>query len=304
MPKKDIKKLTEEIKNQFLTQMAEEEHTKDEELEKLRRNKQALLTRVIIFAVAGVLICSSLVYLGVAWYTRITSTHAVTFDVADYDLAVNDNTDNEFLVNIYDYSNVKEKTAAPGTAGYIPLRLSARHSDIDVDYVITFRNQMPEEIQKHIQFFYLVDEDGNPAICNLVHTEGELTSTVVDEDKHLFMESPETDSIPEGYSKKYFTAEDNEINGTLYMSMENPEKMIYLYWEWYLDAETAANLNRATKPEGKTLAEWYEEWNALDTDMGRYPEKYHDSLFIHLTCSGLQSVPELETRSSVSSTAP
>ncbi len=285
------------------------------ELNELTKRKQKLRTRVIFCAVAGVLTFASLVYLGVAWYTRITSTHAVTFDVADYELAMDDNTENEFLVNVYDYSNVKEKTMAPGTAGYIPIRLSGRHSDIEVDYSILFQNKMVEDMQKRIRFFYLRHKSAvgkeRPVVLSLEYKEG--VPTIVESDRWLFMKSPDT--LPSSYIEKvYFPVadptvggtnlEDFTINGTLTLKDEGTgtaDKMIYIYWEWYLDAEDAAakDAEIAKVKQESTAEEWAEyceAWNAFDTDMGRYPKKYFDAMFVHLTCSGVQSTPELEPR--------
>ncbi len=289
--------MSQEVNIDQLTKMIQEQMQSQTEKKAQAREtaKRTLLTKTILMAVTGALIFSSLVYLGVAWYTRIATTHAVTFEVADYELAVNDNTENEFLVNVYDYSNVKEKTMAPGTAGYIPLRMSARHSDIDVDFSIVVKNRMSQKMQQHIRFFYLVDSTGKPVVCSL-----DKKGVVVPEDQDKFMSDP--NKVPTGLQKRYFGVYPEEtptdfteftIQGTLQM---NTEKVIYIYWEWYLDAEDAAEKGAVDQATITDWAEFCEEWDADDTDMGKYPKKYYESMYVHLTCIGVQSEPQLDKR--------
>ncbi len=307
----NVEELTQKVKEEYLSQVEQDAAANAEATKTLKDRKRLLLGKVIFMTVVAALILASLVYFGVAWYTRVTSTHAVTFEVADYELAINDNTDDEFIVNVYDYNNVRndstEKTMAPGTAGYIPLRMSARHSDINVNYSIVFKNRMPEELQKHIRFFYLVNKsDGKPVVCDLEHTEGSTDSVVKESDRWKFISDPEA-QLDARVEKKYFNlypadiAEGNKdamapftIAGELLM---DTEKMIYIYWEWYLDADTAKSTHSTlTAPTGVTWADYCDQWNELDTDMGRYPKKYYESMYIHLTCVGIQTVPELEKK--------
>ncbi len=279
--KRNVDDIAKQVINQYMAEKQGKKAAADAAaLESIRIKKNRLRTKAIVFAAVGCVITACLFYVSVAWYTRVSNTHAVTFDVADYELAVNDNTDNEFLVNVYDYSNVQEKTAAPGTAGYIPLKMSARHSEISVDYTINWSNLMFEELQKHIRFFYL-EIGGKPVVCDL-DKDGK---TVIADHQKYFMSSP-TD-LPAGATKVYLDNDNkNKITGTVTMKTE---KVIYIYWEWYLDAEDA-------EKHDVDVTRWEANWDALDTDIGRYPDKYHDSMFVKIHCVGVQSVPILETK--------
>ncbi len=286
--KRNIDEIAREVIDKYMAEkQGNGSETGGASLEKSREIKNRMRNKAIIVASIGCVITACMFYIGFAWYTRISNIHVVTFDVAEYELAVNDNTDNEFLVNVYEYSNVKNKTAAPGTAGYIPIKLSARHSAVSVDFSITWGNLMITELQKHIRFFYLVDGGGNPIVCDL----NEDGKTVVDDHKKYFLTSPSS-SNPAGTSKKYLT-ETSTIQGVVNMYCE---KVIYIYWEWYLDADAA--YGAGALEAGVTVDDAYRTaWDAFDTDIGRYPEKYRDGMFVKIHCVGVQSVPDLETKS-------
>ncbi len=293
--KRNVDEIAKKIAAEYLAEKKAKSETEAAALEALREKKIQMRNKMIVWAMAGLVMTATLFSLGVAWYTRVSNIHAVTFDVADYELAVNDNTDNEFLVNVYSYANVTEKKAAPGTSGYIPLRMSARHSGIDVDYEIIWENMMLEDLKTHIRFFYLVDTDGKPVVCNLtkdVERLDVLGSISNDELNAKFMFTP--NSPPTGTSKKYLTGNPadavNKITGTVEMSSE---KVIFIYWEWYLDADAAKTTGAIT---GELTDADKTAWDALDTDIGRYPAKYDEAMTVRIKCTGVQSVPVLGTK--------
>lgn len=101
----------------------------------------ALLAAVVIFAT-------------VAWFTKMTSVSGLKFDVAQWDFTANQMID-DMVVNVYQYSTMADRVAAPGTAGYIPILLTATESETDIDYYITVnKSSMSQEFQDRIFFYY------------------------------------------------------------------------------------------------------------------------------------------------------
>ena len=63
-------------------------------------------------------------------------------------------------------------------------------------------------------------------------------------------------------------------------------KTLCIYWEWYLDANEA-------KTDGKPglSTDDITEWDSLDTDVGRYPDKYYDAFTMYIKTTGTQVTP-------------
>ncbi len=306
-----LKKVTEA----YMAQNAQVPSSEEPKSKKLHATMKQTRNKLVLWAMVSLIAMGSLVYMGVAWYTRISSTHAITFDVAEYDLAVNDQTDDEFIVNVYTYKQVKEGLAAPGTSGYIPLKLSARHSDISVDYSIIIKNIMLPELQDHIRFFYLTDSTGKPLVSEVTGTDADGNLTTKED---YFLKDP--GNVPSGYRKNYIPKRTTKADGTLAdltgdalvkstikgtITMEK-QALIYIYWEWHEDAEAAytsatkyANSNNDIITEHGKTATWSaycDAWDALDTDIGRYPAKYAEAMLAQIICTGVQSDLDLKEK--------
>ncbi len=266
MENRNIEQLAKEITAQYVAQSQNTEQmnfaSEQEKLKKAKASMVMLRNKAILWAVTGLVMTASLVYLGVAWYTRIANTHAVTFEVADYELAVNDNTENEFFVRVYNYSNVAHNQAAPGTDGYIPLKLSARHSEIYIDYSLFMESMMVPTLSEHFRFFVLakptVGEDGNvtyePIVCDLIdEVKDEIPTgvqSVAAEHKKYFLtnfdETSENSQLKalaaEGIQKVYIAPEAEDVTTILEGTIElSREKVVFIYWEWYEDVVDAVS---------------------------------------------------------------
>ncbi len=154
----------------------------------------------MLLAASLLLLIAAGVYLTFGWYTKMTSVAAMEYDVAQWDFTANYSVD-DLILNVYTYSNVNNNKAAPGTAGEIPVRLSAEQSQTDVNYIITLdKSTMSPEFQERI-FFY-----SDAAMTHMIVNTGEITSeTQVD---HL------TGTIPHG--------------GT---------STVKIYWKWIYEYE-------------------------------------------------------------------
>ena len=302
-------------------------------LEAQEQNVQAsqkkLRKKSVMLFVATMLVIAVLIALAIAWYTRVANTYAVTFDVADYDLTMNENVDDEYLLNVYEYAGLTGQTTsvnggsdagqdgtgqqhtmmAPGTIGWIPLKISAYHSDVDVTYYISLESKMPEELYKHMRFFVLAEKDqtGTGTVSNsqanpsqntnsnagytfhygdAVNTVSEINGTNYTKvylDQTYTSGSPSTD--PNGTT----IISDNIKLGSSDSNKDNSSKTLCIYWEWYWDADEAA---KDGKPGVSNLTEAEKTaWDELDTDIGRYPDKYYDAFTMYLKTTGTQVTP-------------
>lgn len=306
-------KQTEQNRTDLLTDPISEAEANVVQVQRAVRKKSVLLVTVSLVLVAVV------AALAIAWYTRLANTYAVTFDVADYDLAVNNNVDDEYLLNVYDYAQVKNQTMAPGTIGWIPMEISAFRSDVDISYTIELDTKMPEELKKRIRYFYLVENDGKIHYGDAVSTATGLNS----------------------YRRRYLCEgmpENSDYSAVITDHLDKGEKKtLCLYWEWYYDAQSTYEKEKTVfqnvsgNPDldkispilydvkqrtisansldylnekfvisgdsiqvvsGDRLTEEYKSyWDVYDTDMGIYPEKYRDALYVTLHVSGGQIQP-------------
>ncbi|NCB52317.1 MAG: hypothetical protein EOM54_10600 [Clostridia bacterium] len=109
--------------------------------------------------ISSMLLVSVLIYATTAWFTKMVSVSGMEFSVAQWDFTANQTLD-DMTINVYEYASLNGHLAAPGTAGYIPVLLSATHSDTDVVYYITVdESSMSQEFQDRI-FFYYIDSGG------------------------------------------------------------------------------------------------------------------------------------------------
>ena len=110
-----------------------------------------------LLIVSILLLVCTLLYISVAWYTKMTSVSGMDFRAAKWDFNANYQVDS-FIVNVYEYTNVTKDRAAPGTAGEIPILLNAENADTDVEYFLYIdKSSMSAEFQKRLFFYYKVD---------------------------------------------------------------------------------------------------------------------------------------------------
>lgn len=290
-----------------------------EQAEGIKTREKEVRKKSVMLFVATVLVIVVLIALAIAWYTRVANTYAVTFDVADYDLSVNENVDDEYLLNVYEYAGLTNKVTsttngdqytmmAPGTIGWIPLKISAYHSDVNVKYYISLDSKMPENLYKHMRFFVLAEknEDGSVATGT-----GEVTGSQANPSqngtKYQFHYGDKVESVDEisGFKKVYLdqaytTAGKPDLSQSTVISDDiqiiksddkTKSKLLCIYWEWYLDANEAKTDKKPGVSEEDII-----EWDNLDTDVGRYPDKYYDAFTMYIKTTGTQVTPIGEQR--------
>lgn len=255
-----------------------------EKIEHVRQSHRLLRKKSAMLMLTGSLVVVVLAALTIAWYTRVANTYSVTFDVADYDLTMNENVDQEYLLNVYDYSQVTNQKMAPGTIGWIPLEISAYHSDVEVEYFISLDSKIPENLRNHLRFFVLKDS----------------------QDKYVYRDTNDKFSTVaklDSYTKVVLTPSINGtgnatvIQDTIKLTDAQKTKTLYIFWEWFLDADTAATAGVITKSVTTTAEQeaWNtlsKAWDDLDTDVGRYPDKYYDAFTVYIKTMGTQVKPE------------
>lgn len=289
-----------------------------EQAEGIKTREKEVRKKSVMLFVATVLVIVVLIALAIAWYTRVANTYAVTFDVADYDLSVNENVDDEYLLNVYEYAGLTNKVTstitgedengqptygeqhtimAPGTIGWIPLKISAYHSDVDVNYTISLDSKMPEELYKHMRFFILADKGDN------VKATATVSGSQVNQNgKYQFHYGNPVASVSamSDYQKIYLdqayaNGEPSATSVTVLNDKitlkktdnDTASKTLCIYWEWYWDAQAALDDKspRVSADVDSTA------WDALDTDAGRYPDKYYDAFTMYIKTSGMQAKP-------------
>lgn len=246
---------------------------------KLRKKSAMLLVTTILVIIV-------LIALAIAWYTRVANTYAVTFDVADYDLAVNENVDDEYLLNLYDYSTVANKKMAPGTVGWFPLDISAYHSEVNVTYQIALDSKMPEDVRKHMRFYVLANKNaGNTATATVTKPANGSTAASAEKKSFVYGDAQNAVQNISQYEKVYLD-QDVVISDDVKITDAGRSKRLCIYWEWYLNANVAdaENAPNITDEDRKV-------WDELDTDIGRYPDKYHDAFTVYIKTSGTQVQP-------------
>lgn len=116
--------------------------------------------KFILLILSAILLVAITIYATQAWFTKMTSVSGLRFDVAQWDFAANHLVDDR-IINVYQYATLANQVAAPGTAGFIPIELSALDSETDIDYYVTVdKSSMGKEFQDRI-FFYYKDETTN-----------------------------------------------------------------------------------------------------------------------------------------------
>ena len=291
-----------------------------EQAEGIKTREKEVRKKSVMLFVATVLVIVVLIALAIAWYTRVANTYAVTFDVADYDLSVNENVDDEYLLNVYEYAGMSQNTTetttgaqhtmmAPGTIGWIPLKISAYHSDVNVKYYISLDSKMPEKLYKHMRFFVLAEK--NPKSKN---PTGEVTVSQVGQNsdnngKYEFVYGDALANVSavnsNQYQKIYLdqayaneqpnSSQSTVISDEIKITGDDKVKTLCIYWEWYLDAQEAADDGKPGAPvkgaDGQVSATDIAAWDSLDTDVGRYPDKYYDAFTMYIKTTGTQVTP-------------
>lgn len=283
------------IKELFKKQPKENTENKETAMASEKRH---LTRKAVMVLVSGLIVVAVLVAVAIAWYTRIVNSYSVTFEVADYDLAIN-NDQKQFMLNVYEYSEVVNRKMAPGTIGWFPLDISAKYSQVNVDFTIAIENLMPERIAKHFRIFALMkaEPDGSGGYTYKLYYGDALQKA-----DDIYATIPDTEGIPL-YKKKYIDTTDVAITDVM---PKGENKILCIYWEWYLDAERAnvdhgndgftfyyddthkaafADLSADQWAAAKTL------WDDLDTDIGRYPLKYVNAMQMVLHATGAQATP-------------
>ncbi len=207
--------------------------------------------KLIVCAVSLVLLLSSLIYMTWAWYTKMVSVAGMKFEVAKWDFTANYAMD-DFYVNVDTYSAITGQHAAPGTTGWVPLKLGAGQSDTDVSYEISIdRSTMSEDFRQRI-FFYYFEKDEN--------TNTDLKTYIGDS--------------PKSTDRKI-----DKIEGTI--AKGDNGQSVTIYWEWiyqypHSDETDAANLESA------------EAWDDFDTKVGKNPELYKGDMMAKISIVGVQ----------------
>lgn len=241
----------------------------------VRAKSHVLRKKSLLLFSSSMILMMILIMAAIAWYTRVANTYAVTFDVAEYDLAVNENVEDEYLLNVYSYSSVKNETMAPGTIGWIPFKISAYRGDVNVFYQMSITNQMSTEMRKHIRFFYLKEKNGSGGAGGIHYGDAVDTVNGLSSYVKVYLDHDSTTENPD------------QIQDII---EKGESKTLCLYWEWYLNADEATR-NGVSVTDAERTA-----WDELDTDIGRYPDKYYDAFVIYINTSGSQVVPADGTR--------
>ena len=204
----------------------------------------------ILLVVSILLLIAAGVYLTLGWYTKMTSAGNIQFDVAKWDFAANYSVD-DYALNVYTYNQARNAKAAPGTAGYIPIKLSATSSDTDVYYsIIIDKSSMQEVIPgqsfANRIFFYA--------------------------DKEMTMPLGEMDEEGNTY----------DINGTI---PYGKDVEVVVYWKWIYEYENDPELSN---DDNIAAAKAFDDF---DTEVGKRPDLYEKYMNATLKISGYQVLP-------------
>ncbi len=228
----------------------------------LNKPLKPLIFKVVLLGVSLAVVLAMCVYMTVAWYTKMVSVTGLEFKVAEWDFTANYAGD-DIIVNVYEYSTINwsetEQLAAPGTAGYIPLKLGAWQSDTDVQFTLLMdRSTMSEDFQKRIFFYCWGDADGN-----ILNQEEEGARKI------YLQGSPEN---PTDTTQHVMTGYVNRSG----------ETEVRVFWEWVY-----------TAPTGST-PEQIETWDEFDTQVGKNPKIYKYDMNAKITIAGVQVEPTLK----------
>lgn len=266
--------------------------------QEIKRKSLMLVFSVVLLAVA-------VVYFAYAWYTKMASVSSLQFDAAQWDYRANYQS-GEVYVNVYKYSNVENQKVAPGTEGYIPVKLSATESDTDISFQLTVIKDSLSAMFGERLIFYYRNGDTNPA-----YRKGYNAAT---------------DKYSGGYTADSLIEFDDDhlLENTIKFGQE---KQVTFYWRWVYDAREAIEKGLASRPDGSsntrytTITEtvWNQmktdaaamtseqflakypvycsEWDAYDTQVGKYPDAYEDDMAALVKIFGAQIVPDLVSKS-------
>ncbi len=225
----------------------------------LNKPLKAMLVKMVLLGISTVVLLAATIMFTVAWYTKMVSVSGLEFKTAQWDFTANYSVD-EIAVNVYEYTTLTDEpdpVAAPGTKGYIPLRLSAFQSDTDIEFTLLLdRGNMSEDFQKRIFFYCYVDADGN-----ILNTE-------------------------EG-TKVYLHGGPSDVGGTeptkpvpMTGTIKHGESTdVYIFWEWLYEA-----------PTGSTTLE-AEAWDEFDSKVGNNPKLYKEQMNAKISVLGVQMKP-------------
>ncbi len=213
-----------------------------------------LRKKFFLLGISCTLLIVVIVYMAVAWYTKMVSVSGMEFEVAQWDFNANQLLD-DMKINVYQYSTISKandpnpQLAAPGTAGYIPIKLSADYSETDVEYYITVdKTSMSEEFQKRI-FFYYKDSSGN------MHE---------------------------------FENKGNDLSGII---KARETKTINIYWEWIYELKPTPSGPEGSYTA--LQQEEIDANNAFDTEVGKNPTLYVPYMNATVKIAGVQVKPVL-----------
>jgi len=216
--------------------------------------KKGLTTRGILLIGIGGLLLVLLIVGAAAWYTRISVVNQISVDAAKFDFKANYTSDN-FIIRAEDYTNVYgENKAAPGTAGVIPILVSAGDSNVDVNYILSLNTSgMDEAFKKRIRFFYIPFDKKDLAFQDGVYDPS--------------------------YEKEFDSA--NTIKGTLKGSANGTGEnhYEYIYWEWVYDLNPyrfydpdAKQWQISTDPSAPNTARFGELYPKADESIAKFDE--------------------------------
>ncbi len=221
----------------------------------LNKPLKQLFVKMVLLGITVIILLAATIMFTVAWYTKMVSVSGLEFKTAEWDFTANYAVD-DIAVNVYEYTSIRsdpEPMAAPGTKGYIPIKLSAWQSDTDITFTLLLdRTSMSEEFQRRIFFYYYVDEEGN-----ILTTE---TGTKVYLDGSP--ENPELEQVP--------------MVGNI---EHGSSTVIMIFWEWLYEA-----------PDGSTEAQ-ISEWDKFDTAVGKNPALYKEDMNAKISVLGVQVEP-------------
>ncbi len=254
-------------------------------------NKKELIQKLSRLTVSLTLVFFVGFYLTTAWFTRMTEVGNIKLDVARWEFRANEQVDN-FIADVFSYSNVKEKKAAPGTVGYIDLEMSALGSDVNVQFHIKLaKDQMDQEFKERIHFYFYEDSDINGYTYDQVSTK--------------------TSKVP----RTYFINDDVSYIGEITF---NTTRTVRIFWEWIyeLDLNTDDDGNYISNENGvmissrgyaldeegrevitsqptitKLLPEKVDLNNEFDTIVGKNPVTYSSRMSAVVKITGKQVTP-------------
>ncbi len=217
--------------------------------------------KAIMMGAALLLLLAALIFFTTAWYTKMVSTSGVNLQAARWDYTANHTVD-AVTANVYEYASLNQNVAAPGTGGWIPVKLGAQQSDTDVEYYLTVdRSSMSKEFRDRIYFYYLKDQETK--LFDRLLTEEEEKQY----EKIYFGASPLEPDNPDPV----------QMTGTI---PKGGEITVYVYWEWIYEAPDMATDEEAL------------EWDMFDTQVGMNPALYVEDMNATIKVIGVE-VPKV-----------